>query len=138
TLWDELHARVGANARMVSSVESVLREKDAELVIVDPGMVFTREAVQKLVGWARGGQVLVLPRSTLYSESARAELEKLLAPTRAMDISLGVSYRVHGLDDGKVVLYELPEGMVSMQGESLSAWQNFLGAVLSIPGIQPF
>ena len=50
------------------SIDLVLREKNAELLVVDPGFIFTREHLTKLFAWARAGRTLVIPRSALYTE----------------------------------------------------------------------
>jgi hypothetical protein len=137
TLWAELQARVGSGARMISSLELLTREREASLLIVDPAWILTRESIQALTAWAAGGRVVVLPRSPLYTEQARLELDRLLARTKKIEIDLGVPYRLHGLGEGKLVVYDLPENL-SMAGEALSSWQTFLTAVLSVAEVQGY
>lgn len=137
TLWDELQTRLGPNARLAATVDRVIAERDANLVLVDPAYILTREVVQKLTEWARSGRVVVLPRSPLYTEAAREELEKSLASSNRMDIDLGISYGLHVLGEGKLIVYDLPEG-VAARGEALSSWQTFLASVLSVAGLQSY
>ena len=54
-------------ARLVASVDLVMREKNAGALIVDPSFIFTRDHLTKLLSWARAGRTLVIPRSALYS-----------------------------------------------------------------------
>jgi hypothetical protein len=136
TLWDELRSRAGHGARLVSSVDLVTRDRSAEIAFVDPSYILTRDALARLAGWARGGRVLVLPRTPLYTEAARAELaEALEAGGQALEISLGVPYRLHRLGEGRLVLFDVPEG-ASMRGEALASWQTFLASALSVAGVQ--
>ena len=81
--------------------------------------------------------MVVLPRSPLYTEQARAELEKIVARTKKIEIDLGVLYRLHALGDGKLIIYDLPENL-SMAGEALSSWQTFLTAILSVAEVQGY
>jgi hypothetical protein len=97
----------------------------------------TADSVRKLAAWASGGRVVVLPRSPLYTEQARAELEKLAATTKRIEIDLGVPYRLHAVGDGKLIIYDLPESL-SMAGEALSSWQTFLTAILSVAEVQGY
>jgi hypothetical protein len=93
--------------------------------------------VQKLAAWARAGRMVVLPKTRLYTESAKDELEKTLSQTKKMEVDLGLSYRLHVLGDGKLILYEVPEDFL-IKGEPLSSWQGFLSAVLSIAEVDTF
>jgi hypothetical protein len=142
TLWDELHRRLGPGARLTASLDLAVREKESSLLIVDPSFILTRDAVTKLLAWAKNGRVLVLPRGPLYTEAARAELEKMAAETKRIEIDLGIPYRLHALGDGKIIVFDLPgsqSGTVSvLHGETLSAWQTFLTAVLSVAEVQGY
>ena len=133
-LWDELNKRIGPNARLVASLELVQRDQEADLLVVDPSYILNREAVQKIIAWVRSGRVAVLPRSPLYTEAARLELEAVCQGTKKMHIDLGVPYTLHGLGDGKLVVYELPERATS-SGPNHSML-TFMTAVLAIAGIQ--
>jgi hypothetical protein len=137
TLWAELVNRVGSGARMISSLELLSREREASLLIVDPSWILTRESIQALTQWASEGRVIVLPRSPLYTEQARLELEKICARTKKIEIDLGVPYRLHQMGDGKLIIYDLPENL-SMAGEALSSWQTFLTAILSVAEVQGY
>jgi hypothetical protein len=146
TLWNELLHRVGSGARMISSMEllngsvmhnGILEDETASLLIVDPSWILTQESLRKLVTWASMGRVVVLPRSPLYTEKARADLEQLAAQTKRIEIDLGVPYRLHSVGEGKLIIYDLPENL-SMAGEALSSWQTFLTAVLSVSEVQGY
>ncbi len=137
TLWQELVKQAGPHAKMVSSFDRVLREKSSHVLFIDPTYILTKEMIQKLAAWARGGRIVVLPRSPLYTESARNEVESTLANTRSLQVDLGLSYSVHGLDNGKWVLYDVPDS-ASAKGEMLAAWQRFLSSILSLAEIEAY
>jgi hypothetical protein len=137
TLWAELLHRVGSGARMISSLDLLAKETDASLLVVDPTWIINKESLQKLVEWANRGHVVVLPKSPLYTEQARALLDKIATQTKRIEIDLGVPYRLHQLGEGKLIIYDLPENL-SMAGEALSSWQTFLTAVLSVSEVQGY
>jgi hypothetical protein len=134
-IWEEMSRRLGPDAQLVSSLEAVSRERDAQMILVDPGYVVTRETIQRLIAWAKGGRTVVLPRSPLFTESARAELEGVLSQTRHIEVNLGVPFRLHAMGNGKIVVYEVPESL-TLNTQGLSFWQTFLTAVLSVAEIQ--
>jgi hypothetical protein len=111
------------------------------MLIVDPQLVLTKDAVAKLAAWARSGRMVILPRSPLFTESGRAELEKALAAGKSMEIHLGLSYRLHSFGAsaadpatrGSLLLFDLPDGDAAANAES---WRTFLGSVLSLAEIQ--
>lgn len=142
-LWSYLSQKLGYEARKISSLDVLASESEASLLIVDPSFIMTREVIQKLTAWARGGRVLVLPRTELYTEMARSEFELILEQdhragrTHRMDIDLGVRYRLHNLGEGKVIIHELPRGL-SNPNEAVQAWQMFLTALLGLAGIEEY
>jgi hypothetical protein len=136
-LWDDLRDKMGLSARLVASVDLVLREKNAEMLVVDPHFIFTRDQVLKLISWARGGRTLVIPRSALYTEAARAELESILANTQRIEMTTGVPYRLHGVGDGKVFICDYSEN--NQSGDvARTAWQIFMSNVLSVANLQGY
>lgn len=137
TLWSELSQRLGSEAKIVSSLDLILKEKYSNLLIVDPSYILTREVVQKLTAWSKAGRLVVLPRSHLYSQSAKNELEKVLISTQKIEVDLGLNYTLHGLGDGKLIVYDVPSNS-SVQTEVLSSWQSFLNAVLSIAEVENY
>jgi hypothetical protein len=137
TLWSELRGRLGPSARMISSLELIFRDDSSNLLIVDPSCILTREVIQKLLAWTKSGRVVVLPRTKLYTESARIELEQSLAQTRRMEIDLGFTYQLYGLGEGKLIIYDTLDS-VSLRGEPLSAWQVFLNAILSVAEVESY
>jgi hypothetical protein len=138
TLWEELIRKGHPNVKMIASLDLLLRESSARLLIVDPAFILTKETIQKLTGWAKAGRVVVIPRSQLYTESARIELEQILQRTKRIEIDLGMTYRLHALGDGKLVVYDLPDSSLTLKGESLSSWQSFLSAILSISEVENY
>ncbi len=150
-LWDEVVAKVGPNARMIASLDLALQDQEARLLMVDPSYIITRKTVLQLVEWAKAGRVVVFPRSPLYSDAARRELEQALSSEEgrrgSMEIDLGVAYKLHPVGDGegRLIVYELPENispsMIAerqpIPSESLAAWQAFLTSILAVAGVQP-
>ncbi|MBC7691646.1 MAG: DUF4350 domain-containing protein [Methylotenera sp.] len=133
-LWGDLWKQTGIHSRMVASVDYVMKDREAKLLLVDPSYIMTRETIQRLTDWARTGRVVVMPRNAFYSEAARTELETVFAqnqnPQKVMNINLGIPYQLHSLDDGKLVIYELPESANAV------AWQRFVQSVLSVAEIK--
>jgi hypothetical protein len=142
-LWDELFARVGPSARLIASVDRVTRERDAGLVVVDPSLIVTKDMVAKLGAWLKskgsghGNRLVVLPRSPLFTEAARQELEALVAGTKKLEIDLGVPYRLYAFGEGKLVVYDAGEDLQG-RGGSLERWQHFLTSILSLAEIQAY
>ncbi len=135
TLWDELFHRVGPGARMVSSLEWLQREKEAPLLIVDPSWIVTRDTLQRVLAWVQSGRVAVMPKTPLFTEAARMDLDQALARSKRIEIDLGIPYRLYGMGEGKFVLYDMPESR-GARGEMLSAWQTFLTAILSVAEVE--
>jgi hypothetical protein len=135
-LWEEIRNKLGARARFVATTDLILNDRDSKLLIVDPTVVLTKEIIQKLIAWAKGGRSLILPRGALYTEAAKAELEQAcMSANGGMNITLGIPYRLFAWGEGKILLYDVPEGLAS-QGNAMSAWQTFVGSVLSLAGLQ--
>jgi hypothetical protein len=117
----------------------VARERDSNMVIVEPTYVITQEVVQKLVAWARSSRVAILPRSALYTEGARRELERVGQQSKSIEIDLGLPYRLHSVGEGKVIVYDPPEGVVlSGEKDIRGAWRTFLTAMLSLAEVQAY
>lgn len=137
-LWEEIQKKLPEDSRIVSSVDRVQRERDANLVLVDPSFVMTRDQVSKLTGWVSSpqgqGRILVMPRSQLYTEAAKAELEQVISKAERLDVNLGISYQLRTLGNGKLVIYDLPEGSENKE----SAWQIFLNSLFSLANITHF
>jgi len=148
TLWESFVERVGNGARLVASLDYALACDSAKLLIVDPGVIITREAIQKLLEWTASGRIAVVPSSPLFTELAKAELRSALKADplskTPMALEMGVAYLVHAMtpsptaptrEPGKFILYDLPEGL-SMHGESSSAWRVFAGSLIMLAGIE--
>ncbi len=137
TLWDVLRGRLGPSVRMISSLDLIFSDMSSNLLIVDPSCILTREVIQKLMAWTKSGRVVVLPRTKLYTELARKELEQSVSQARRMEIDLGFNYQLYGLGEGKLIVYDTLD-TDSLKGEPLSAWQVFLNAILSIAEVESF
>ncbi|OFZ19772.1 MAG: hypothetical protein A2X94_17000 [Bdellovibrionales bacterium GWB1_55_8] len=135
-LWDELHRQAGQNARVATSIDLVARDTDAKMVVVDPSIIITREMMQKLTQWLSRGGLLVLPRSPYFTESARSELEALIAHSRRLEVDLGVPYQLHVVGSGKLVLYDVQEKNVAAAAESRQSWKTFIAGMLSVADIE--
>ncbi len=131
TFWEELVKKMGTQVVMIASSEFLIPEQFAQLLIIDPSFIFTKVNIQKITSWAQAGRVVVIPRTLLYTESARRILNLLLEETQRIDVDLGLSYSLHSIGDGKLVAYTMPDG-ISMQDETLSIWKTFLNSILSI------
>jgi hypothetical protein len=136
-LWKPLFERLSVEAKMISSLDALASERDANLLILDPSFIVTREVLQKLMAWAKSGRVLVMPRTQLYTQLARHELDLGLARSKQLDIDLGVRYRLHHLGDGQLIIHDLPQAL-SNPNESARAWQTFLSAILSVAGVESY
>ena len=134
-LWEELQKKAGPQAKMISTLDLVVREKFSQLLIVDPCFIMTREAVQKLTAWAKAGRVVVVPRSQFYSESARLELEQVMAQTKKIEVDLGFPFQLHAIGDGKLVVYDVLDQLILKDGPLL-VLQNFINTVLSIAEVE--
>jgi hypothetical protein len=137
SFFEELTKQVASGLKVISTLDLALRENFSQLLMVDPKFIITREMVQKLTAWAKAGRVVVIPRSTLYTESARLELESILNHTPRIDVNLGVSYHLHALGDGKFIIYDMPTHSASREA-SLAPIQAFLTSMLSIAEIENY
>lgn len=135
--WSEISKKAGLAATKLASLELALQNEDARLLMLDPAFIITRDVVRKLVQWASNqGKVLVLPRSTLYTESARSALELIASGSTRIEMQLGVSYRILPLGEGKLVIYDAPEKAFT-QEMNAPEWRNFISAVLALSEIEP-
>jgi hypothetical protein len=124
----------------MASIDLAMMEPDTRLLMVDPATVFTRETVRKLTQWVSGGEqrVLAMPRSVLFTENARAQLELLVSNSKKIEVNLGVSYRVLSVGAsgaGKIVLYDVPEAALT-QEMSGKEWEGFVVQVLALAEIE--
>lgn len=136
TLWSEWISRTGIHGRMVASADAVISDSDARLVLVDPTMIFTRDIIEKLSAWARGGRVVILPRSPLFSDNARSELERAVASSERIEMKWGVSYQLYRAGQGQIVLYDMPSDL-KLEGQALEDWRTFMRAMFSLAQVQP-
>lgn len=72
--------------------------------------------------------MVALPRTALYTESAKRELETVLSQDGRMELDLGVSYTLQPLGDGKLVVYD--------QSEDRASWQSFAQALLAVAEVE--
>jgi hypothetical protein len=137
SLWEGFHQRVGPGMTMVASLDLILKDRLSNLLIVDPTVILTKESLKKLFAWATPGRILVLPRSKLYTEAARIELELALAKNRKIEIECGLNYNLHSIGDGKLIVYEVPNPLPA-GNESMTALQTFINSIVAISEIESF
>jgi len=128
-IWEEVFKHAGSSARISASVELAIRDGGAGLVIVDPATILTRELVFKLTALARAGRIVALPRTTLYTEAARRELEAVIGSTKRIDVDLGIPYHLHPFGEGKLVLFEVPD-------KTSAPWGAFVGSMLALAEVE--
>ena len=133
--WNQLQKNLGANVRLVSSLDLVLRDHESSLIFIDPKYIFTQEALTKLLGLASSGRVVVMPRTPLFTEAARSELEAVLAAGGSMQLSLGVPYQIQPTGDGKLILFDPPE---STRTEDLESVNSFVASVLAVANLSKY
>ncbi|MGK5090230.1 hypothetical protein WDW86_21995 [Bdellovibrionota bacterium FG-2] len=137
-LWGELSERVGYGMKMVSSLDAVVSEQEAQFLVVDPSFIMGRDVVSKLTSWAKSGRTVVLPRSWLYTEWARSQLElTAVQQVQKIEMDLGVPYRVHGVGQGNLVIYEIPQ-KGTLPREMKAAWGVFVNSLLSMAEIHNY
>jgi hypothetical protein len=126
--------------RKAASLDLALADQDARLLVIDPATILTRDVVRKLMQWVGSDEhrVLALPRSVLYTENARAQLEVFISGSKQIDVNLGISYRVVSggpTGQGKLVLYDVPESALTheMSGQE---WMSFVTQVLALAEIE--
>jgi hypothetical protein len=112
-------------SRLISNLDSVSDESDAKLLVIDPRVIVTHEAVERVCAWARGGGVVAFPRTRLYTEAARAELERQVTKN-AIEIKQGAQMQVQAAGDGKIIVYDVPE----------AGWDLFLGSLLALSDVR--
>ncbi len=136
-LWNELRFRAGFQVCLASSLDAAINDPSVHLLMIDPDWIFTRDQIEKCLEWARAGRVLVLPKTTLYSERARENLnDSLSAISEAfggeLHLSLGLNYTLSQLGDGKIVLVDL-----STLGEvTRENYEQFVLAMMSLSGVR--
>lgn len=134
TLWDEVLSKNVPGIRFAASVDGVTSDQKTSAIIVDPQMIIAHDPLEKMLSWARRGGLLALPRNSYYTDSAQSILEQYLDGSPHIEMNLGVSYRVQGLGEGQVVLYEVPENAAS--SDSHRSWQIFAESILSMAGVE--
>lgn len=136
TIWNELSRAAPSNVHMTASLEKLVTDNDARLAIVEPQFVFMKKDLKKLLDWVKRGRILALPRSSLYSDMARSELECALhESTQRIDIGLGIPYKMGNIESGRLIVYEVP-GDDILQYELTASWQKFITAMLNLAEIK--
>ena len=142
-LWDELSKRMGPNAKVISSADLIQKENSSRLLVIDPHYILMKEGTQNILSWAKAGRVVAIPRSQFYSEAARAELNQVLLRTKKIEVDLGLSYSLHSLGDGKLILYDVPSDSMSKSDLAsrkalINSYENFLGSVLAVAEVETY
>ncbi len=138
-LWSELRARLGVSSRMIATSEMLRGEAamDADLLVVDPTVVLTRDELVHLVAWTRGGRVTAIPRSLLYTERARLELQRILQSDSLnggrMDLHVGIPFELHAMGEGKLVVYD---AHALEKSETSEASRQFIQSLMGLAAIK--
>jgi len=150
-LWDDLAQSVGLEAKHIASPHAIIQDRESHLLFVDPSQVLTKDLVRRALAWmatpilpsassggANKSRVVVLPKTSLYTEAGLRELENALQLIEPVELDLGLPYQIYSFQEGKVILVEMPdEGRVAKAGgSSTPLWQKFLTAVLSLSEIE--
>ncbi|MEO5970505.1 MAG: hypothetical protein ABIQ95_11310 [Bdellovibrionia bacterium] len=136
-LWEGFFHRVGPGMTMVASLDLILKDRFSNLLIVDPSVILTKDTLKKLFAWATPGRILVLPRSKLYTEAARTELELALSKNKKIEIEYGLTYNLHSLGDGKLIVYEVPS-LATVSSEAATSLQTFINSIVAVSEIESF
>jgi hypothetical protein len=121
-LWGELRRTLGPGARMIANLDHFVADQTSRLGIVDPSVILTRDKVETLIAWSRGGRILLVPKSPLFTEAALESLRLSVAQSQRMELAMGVSYRLYSNGEGKIVVYDMPEN---------ADWKTFLTSMPS-------
>ncbi|MBU6375618.1 MAG: hypothetical protein KGQ59_06445 [Bdellovibrionales bacterium] len=110
-LWSELSGRLGSLSQMIASDQYLQSEAAGEidLLLVDPTVIFTGLQLTRILSWTRAGRVTAIPRSLLYTEKARHELQRILSGdlrTERLDLHVGLPFELHVMGQGKLVVYD--------------------------------
>lgn len=137
-LWNELRSRLGSLSRMIASEEMLRGESgtDADLLVVDPTVVFTRSQLVHLLAWTRGGRVTAIPRSLLYTERARLELQRIIQgdlQSQRMDLHVGIPFELHTMGEGKLVVYD---SHALEKSESPETYRQFIQSLMGLAAIK--
>ncbi|MBN22318.1 MAG: hypothetical protein CL678_13635 [Bdellovibrionaceae bacterium] len=137
-LWDELEKKIGKGLRLTSSFDLLEQDQETSLCVIDPSLILTRERLEKLLNWMRCGRALVLSQSALMTADAKKLLDQKLNqvdPEMTAFIEGDLPYHVHGVEDGTLIQFSLPQVM-ELQGELLVAWRGFVNQVLNLSGLK--
>ncbi|MGE0615292.1 MAG: hypothetical protein AB7P04_06605 [Bacteriovoracia bacterium] len=140
-IWGEIQKQVGAEARMITSLDALAADTEATLLVMDPTTIINRAVVEKLSRWlgpAGSGRVLILPETPLYTETAKRELFQLLAESETCEVDLGISYQLHtlGSQGARVVICRI-EPTAAAGADASQAWTVFFKSMLALAEIEP-
>ncbi len=134
-LWQELKGRLGSLSRMIASDDLLRGDEgmDADLLVVDPTVILTRSRMVHLLTWTRAGRVTAIPRSLLYTESARSELVRMCQGAERMDLHMGLPFELYPMGEGKLVVYD---AHALEKAESSETGLQFIQSLLGLAGIK--
>ncbi len=134
-LWQELKGRLGTLSRMISSDDLLRGDEgmDADLLVVDPSVILTRSRMIHLLTWTRSGRVTAIPRSLLYTESARSELIRTCQGVERMDLHVGLPFELYPMGEGKLVVYD---AHALEKAESSETALQFIQSLLGLAAIK--
>lgn len=120
--------------KITASIPHAIFETQSKLIVVDPSYLLTYETLMKLLGWAKMGHTLALPRHHMFSEKARKELEKILRVDCGLQLHHGFTYQLFPLEPGNLVLFEVSQASGASSSD-VSSWKTFYQSLLAISGI---
>jgi len=134
-LWSELESKLGTLSRMIASDDLLKGDEglDADLLVVDPSVILTRNRMIHLLSWTRSGRVTAVPRSLLYSEAARTELNRVCQSHERLDLLMGVPFELYPMGEGKLLVYD---SHALEKAESAEVAGQFVHALLGLAEIK--
>jgi hypothetical protein len=136
SLWTELMRRTYPWSSAVSSVDGVVADREADLVLIDPQVILNRETVARLISLTKTGKIVAFPKARVYTDAARRELDTAFKSSQIIEMDLGVRYQILPLGEGKLILYEIPDVRGEAFGELYASIQTFLGGLTTLAGIR--
>jgi hypothetical protein len=141
--WKVLKRALGAEVRLVASLDLALSRPGVRALFVDPLWIFNRETMMRLLEWSGDGRVLVLPKNAIATAPARRMLEEAMrgSAARAIKISQGVPCDIHPAGTGRVILAEWSESNAALgkagSGYSEAELTTFVEGLLSLSELKP-
>lgn len=136
SMWTETVSRAFPWVKAITSLDAVIAESSAAMIIVDPQMILTRDFVSRLISLARLGKIVAIPKSQNYTDAARRELETHLATLSPIDMEFGFRYQIFPMNEGRLVCFEAPDLSVAISRELTASYKTFLAGLSSLAGVK--